>query len=226
MKNAYACHAFLVSICLAALLTPPALAADPAPTPPWVAPVPANAEWTITLSSPAAGAKPPPSATLQTIHVIKTGTTKHDTITYSNGTTEEAWYVGKNAFLTDTFSKANIYLTEFSAYDFGGLGDPVHSLGFTGFDWVKAGNYDTIVSYQNERCYHYRFQGQQQAEAWIQVKDKLPVAYQISGILYVYSFAAPPSTPLALPPAYQAIWDQSLLIQKRQALFQQDLGKH
>jgi hypothetical protein len=222
MKKDYVFPPFFAGVLTWALLPNLTCAADHAPSPPWVTSVPANAEWTISLSTPTG--KSLPKGALQNIHVVKTGNTKHDTLTYNDGTTEEAWYVGKTALLTDTFSKKNIYLSNFSAADYAGLGDPVHSLGFTGFDWVNSGNYDTVVNYQGESCSHYRFQGQ--AEAWIRVKDKMPVAYRAGGVLYTYSFSSAPTAPLTLPPAYQAVWDQSLLIQKRQAMFQQDLGKH
>jgi hypothetical protein len=241
MKMRSALQTHFLGACAWMLLAGPLLcAADPsettAPTAPWVAPVPENAEWMIAVSRNTPGSAPtapaPANANakspveLQTIHVIKTGITKRDTLTYSDGSTEEAWYIGKTALLTDTFVKTNIYLAEFSPVDFTGTGDPVHSLGFTGVSWLDSRSYDKIVTYQNVSCYHYRLHGELPAEAWIRIKDKMPVAYQVNGFLYVYSFGAPPATPLVLPPAYQAIWNQSLLIKKRQEMYQRDLGKH
>ncbi|MEI9999831.1 MAG: hypothetical protein WDO13_12080 [Verrucomicrobiota bacterium] len=208
------------------------------PTPPFVAAVPENARWAITVSRPSsngaasaapasAGAAGKSTTQLQEIRVVKTGATKHDTLVYSDGGTDEVWYLGTKALMSDTFVKTNIYLTTFSSHDFTGVGDPVRSLGFTGMDWLQSKFFDKIVTYQNVSCYHYHFSGRSAAaEAWVNVKNKLPVAYQINGALYVYSFGEPPTTPLVFPPAYQAVWDKSLEIKKHQEQYARDLGKH
>jgi hypothetical protein len=221
----------LSGVCIFALVGIPFIGnADPGigapPTPPFVAPVPENAQWIITVSS-ATGAGAPAGAKLQEIRVVKTGITKHDTFVYSDGSTDETWYIGNKALMSDTFVKTNIYLTEFSSHDFTGAGDPVRSLGFTGMDWLQSKFFDKIVAYQNVACYHYRLPSRSASvEAWVNVKSKQPVAYQINSMLYVYSFSPPPTTPLVLPPAYQAVWDKSLEIKKRQDQYARDLGKH
>ncbi len=44
--------------------------------------------------------------------------------------------------------------------------------------------------------------------AWIDVKNKLPVAVQLQGKLYSYTFRDPPTEPLVLPPKFKELVDR------------------
>ena len=46
-----------------------------------------------------------------------------------------------------------------------------------------------------------------EAEAWIDVETKLPVAIRTGGLLYTYTFLSPPTSLLTLPPAMVAVLD-------------------
>ena len=200
------------------------------PSAPWVAPVPAAARWRIavTPTTPPAAAEEgtTPAPVLKEIRVAKTAPIKHDFLVYSDWSTEESWYLDKVVFLPETFSKTTIYMTDFAPGNIGGLGDPVHALGYTGFDWIGSKSYEGVVTYQDVSCYHYKLDGDSPAEAWVRVPDKLPVAYRMHGFLYVYSFVAPPEEALGLPPPYEAVRAANAQRKKQQALFSQDLGKH
>ncbi|HEY8964934.1 MAG TPA: hypothetical protein VIM58_00720 [Candidatus Methylacidiphilales bacterium] len=208
----------------------PLLDAAAPPEAPWVAPVPAAARWRIAVTpsappsdAPAENAPP----VLKEIRVARTAPIKHDFLVYSDGTTEECWYLDKTIFQSETYSKKNIYASDFVPGSPDGLGDPVRALGYTGFDWVGAKSYDGTVTFQGVSCYHYRKEaGGDAAEAWVRVPDKLPVAYRMHGVLYVYAFSPPPGEALGLPASCEAVWNLALQQKKQQALFSQDLGKH
>jgi hypothetical protein len=203
----------------------------PPPTPPLVAPVPDNAAWILSISDgkeqslkPATTSGPSQAgsanAGLKQISVTKTGKLKRDIVAYGNGTTVELWYA--DGVLVTTDSKRQPTVLDYKVADarFGnGLGSATKSAGFTGLNWLDLKYYDHVVMYQGQPCYHYGITTKQAqplsappgtasqtigAEAWINVKTGLPVAYTTGdGKLYTYRFLDSPTTPLTLPPDYQ-----------------------
>lgn len=207
----------------------------PPPTPPLVAHVPENAAWILSVSegkteptkapSEPMGAVNPQSAAktlaLREIRVTKTGKLKRDIISYGNGTTVEVWYVNGVLFTPDSNQQLTAYDYKAVQSQFGNkLGNAIVSAGFTGLDWLSLEDYDQVVIYQGQPCYHYGIKAPQRqlppksmpstappllsAEAWINAKTGLPVAYTTGdGKVYTYRFLDSPTTPLVLPPTYQ-----------------------
>jgi len=158
---------------------------------------------------------------LKEIHVTKTGTLKRDILSYGNGTTAEVWYVDGVLFTPDSNQQLTVFNYNGVQAQFGNqLGNAMVSAGFTGLDWLNLKYYDQFVFYQGQPCYHYGIKVPQRqlvpesvpptaavslsAEAWINVKTGMPVAYTGGdGKVYTYRFLDPPTVPLALPPAYQ-----------------------
>jgi hypothetical protein len=203
---------------------------NPRPTPPFVAPVPANAQWTLALtygdgdSKTGATAKIP--RRLQEITAVKTGKTKHDTFVYSDQSQEEYWYVDPYILEPESFDKNAIDLLQFSDGGFGARGSAQYGTGFTGINWINAPDFDKTVSYEGQMCYHFVHTSESGLEAWIRVKDKMPVAYRMDGILYVYTFGNPPSSPLVLPPAYATVLRNYLELQQRRSQLEQAFNHH
>lgn len=208
--------------------------AYPPPIPPLVAPVPGNAAWILSVSggkeqaplsgqpmstgSPQAAAKNPG---LREIRVTKTGNLKRDIVSYGNGTTVEVWYIDGVLFTPDSNQQPTVFNYKAVQAQYGNsLGNAMVSAGFTGLDWLDLKYYDQVVFYQGQSCYHYGIKTKQtsafnappetpaqtlNAEAWINAKTGLPVAYTAGdGKLYMYRFLDPPTTSLTLPPTYQA----------------------
>jgi len=200
----------------------------PAPTPPWVAPVPDHAHWIISVTYEGAkgGSATSSDPQLKQMEVRKTGNIKNDTMTYSNGTHEDYWYIGTHTLQPESFDNTKIIMDDFAADPNGGKGSPIRSLGFTGFTWVNGNCFDKVVTYENEVCYHYVFTGEHGVEAWTNVKDKMPVAYCMDGILYVYTFETPPANQLALPPACQKIIDAAQKKASYETQLLHDLSHH
>jgi hypothetical protein len=158
---------------------------------------------------------------LREIRVTKTGTLKRDLFSYDNGTTSEVWYVAGILLTPDSNQQLTVFNYKGVQAQFGNqLGNAMVSAGFTGLDWLNFKYYDQFVFYQGQPCYHYGIKVPQRqlvpegvpptaavslsAEAWINVKTGLPVAYTGGdGKVYTYRFLDPPTAPLALPPAYQ-----------------------
>jgi hypothetical protein len=198
----------------------------PPPTPPLVAPVPENAQWTLTISSgkevPTAASGEPqpqsPAKDLSEIRVTKTSNLKQDIISSANGNIE-VWYADGMLLIAD--SNRQIRLVDYKAVgaQLGNpLGDPLRSSGYTGVSWLDLKYYDQVVSYHGKTCYHYSIKSQQgtpqassptvEGEAWIEVVTRLPVAYTNGdGKLYTYQFSPAPTSPLVLPPPFQAALD-------------------
>jgi hypothetical protein len=227
-------HTFLILLLLLTTLSVTPLlaqikAAYPPPTPPLVAPVPDNAQWTLAIGSgketPAPTAAPgdsqvqAPAKDVHEVHVTKTGKLKRDIIS-SGGGTVEVWYADGMFLAGD--SNRRIMVVDYKSIDAqlgSALGDPLRSTGYTGLNWLDLKYYDQVVSYHGRTCYHYAIKTQVRtpfgdapqtpvtvgAEAWIEVGTGLPVAYTApDGQVYTYHFLAPPTSPLVLPPAFQA----------------------
>jgi hypothetical protein len=238
VKNSMNRTYLMISLLLAGLL-PAALPAQDnvvysPPAPPLVASVPENAAWILSVSDGKAqspttpnqrmGVGAPQSAAknpgLREIRVTKTGNLKRDIVSYGNGTTVEVWYVDGVLFTPDSNQQLTVFNYKAVQAQYGnGLGNAIVSAGFTGLDWLDLKDYDQVVFYQGQPCYHYGIKVQQRqllpkgtpptappllsAEAWINAKTALPVAYTDGdGKVYTYRFLDSPAAPLALPPAY------------------------
>lgn len=229
--------------CLAAAAwgaSPDPSAAVPLPAPPFVAPVPERAAWTIAIAyddeKEGAGAASP--GRLKEIRSVRTGRLKRDTFVRDDGTTADFWYADGKVLQANSAGNGvmalDAALLRPSAGSDPGMsparlerGNLTRSPGFPGLDWVKAERYDRPVPFQKQPCFHYILpdgEGPPAAEAWIDAKSTLPVAYRADGALYTFVFAAPPSAPLALPPAYDRQMAAERAAAEHLRSLQQDAG--
>jgi hypothetical protein len=196
----------------------------PPPSPPLVAPLAENAQWTLTIRNsedvpvqPGSDQSGQPQAAkkkdLMEIRVTKADTLKRDILSNGGGSPIELWYA--DGMLLSPDSSHQISVADYKQMDASpgnGLGDPIHSAGYTGLDWLDLKYYDRVVVYQAHPCYHYSIKTNapppSSAEAWIDVSTGLPVAYNLgNGKLYSYRFLDPPGSSLILPPAYKTALD-------------------
>ncbi len=218
-----------------------AAANSPEPTPPYVAPIPQNAQWTVTLQYGTAADKGDRSSPtkadgkavhqLQQIQCTKTGAIKHDKSIYSDGIVEESWYSDSVLLAPFPNSKQIMVITnlqDLGRINFGEKGNPTQSFGFTGVDWVKKSYFEKMTSFQKKNCYHYILPGNEQtsgAEAWIDVKTALPVAYKVDGVIYTYQFDSPPSSSLSVPPPFSDELQAYNKNKQREKSLEEDLKK-
>jgi hypothetical protein len=201
-------------LCLGLLSTRAgALAQDvinyPAPKPPFVAPVPENAEWTINVEYPKEP-KPSPDAPKRNdwryveVKTTKVGKVKRDLITSRDGVKQEHWFVDSMLFRTDSLGEVSV--SDLRAAEAADPDEEIPSVpsGFPGVGWLKLDNYVDIVTFEKRPSYHF-LKGE--AEAWVDAETKLPVAYRRGNVLYRFTFGPRPTGPLVMPPAYQTALD-------------------
>lgn len=204
------------------LLTAMARAQDPAQIPPpklpLVAPVPTNADWTVTVKYPAASPSRPghPDGRLISVHSTKTGSLKRDLISYAGGKLDENWYA--NSLLLYANTQGGVSVNDVDGDPPPDKADPNPSVanGFPGVAWLRLDRYDRVVSYDKQPCYHY---ADEKSEAWIDIGTGLPVAYQSGDLVFCFTFNASPSRPLTLPPEYQKAFEfcQGAIDRRREA---------
>ena len=206
-------------------------APEPVPVPPWVAAPPEDSQWRITVkptkdnAAKAANPGEKKERQLQEVLCQKVDKIKRDVQYFSDGTTDEYLYVdGKELMPLRPGSKEIMVSTggDGGSPDMNMRINPVSSKGFAGVAWIKEGDYRDTVQYLTVKCFHY-VRDAESWEAWVDVDTKMPVAFKTKDALYVYSFENPP-TSLALPSAYQHVYeDDHKRTQYRQRLMH-DLG--
>lgn len=184
--------AFCLMVAWLVFLIPPARAQEPAsplPKPPYVAPIPDNARWVVTLETP--GATPTQTENPVAIETIKTGKTKRVTLFFKSGTSQRFDQLG-DYLLTTTPAGPQIskYIPLFPPY-------PFYTDGFLFVENVVPANFKGMVKFKGVDCFYY---GSGNTSVWIAVDTQLPVAARQEGVLALFQFLPAPSQPLALPP--------------------------
>lgn len=201
LQIVFVCGTVSISILL------PGRAQDQSQTPqaPYVAAVPKDAHWTITLKYPASGNPAPASSNAKStspdshplqIDTLKSGTSKQITVTYPDGKSARYDFLGKYMMkMTATGPSVSIAAT---------LVDPpcpFYTPDFLFTDWVRAQGtsaFKGVVPYNGVTCFHY--QNSSGEEAWINTETMLPVAAKKPLLAEAdYQFLSPPDSPLVFP---------------------------
>jgi hypothetical protein len=176
-------------------------AQQPAPTPPYVAELPARGHWRaeFTWKSPSPGAAPTPDSTaakLETIDVVKSGHLVRVTLNFSDGTTQQIDSAGETVLdhTASGWHRAGISAA-YPPY-------PYYPVGFSLVNWVGPGSFRDMVTYDHIVCFHYVAGN---AEAWIAANSRQPVAASQGNLQVTYRFLPPPDSPLTGPPAEEAL---------------------
>lgn len=217
-------------LCLSALLASGwVLAQDlkdlPPPSAPFVAPVPENADWVVTLQRPkvppkadgSPAAPAPADRRIIEVQTTKTGKFRRDRITSADGVTEERWFV--DMLLLWPTTGGEVAATDLSGIPFDAE-DPNPSVprGFPGVGWPRIEFYDKPVLFEKRPSYHYVHEA---TEAWIDAETRLPLAYKSANATFQFRFNPPPTAPLTPPDAYQ----KTLAICEKAAAYRKKLQK-
>lgn len=199
----------------------------PPPKAPLVAPVPENADWTVTIKYPTASAQPGAAGQadrrMAEVHSTKTGKLKRDVIAYASGPAEEHWYA--DTLFLWTNPQGGVAVNDLT----GGIAtestDPSPSVatGFPGMGWLRIEDFDKVVLVEKRPAYHFAHDGR---EAWVDVETKRPVMYKSGDLLFRYQFNAPPTSALALPPEFQKAADFCQAAKERRKQVAKELERH
>lgn len=181
------------------------------PRPPYIAEAPAYATWVIQFSAAKQPkAKPAPGDAgsakhIRQVEITKTDKTRRTVVTYSDGTKQESWYFdGFDLFQVES---GKIVILDPASNDlapsYGGFKD------FDGLQWLDARFFEGRVGVGERVCNHFKRTADSGAEleAWIDADSKLPVGAVEGDTRRIYTFGAPPTAPLQLPPAFKAVYD-------------------
>ena len=118
------------------------------PAPPLVAPVPVNADWTLTMKYP--GPKAKAAGRLTEVHTTKTGKTRRDRIAYAGKGTEEHWYVNTLALWGNAQGEVSAHDLSSVPYSESADLEPSIATGFPGVRWVKLDYFDKLLAYEKK----------------------------------------------------------------------------
>jgi hypothetical protein len=210
----------------------------PPPSPPFVQFPGPDAAFTIDVMAPNGQAAPAPAANpagiktaapekkLVRVDAVQTGRLRCDTLTWDDHSQTQTWFVGKYGLVQS--NRGNwINLVDPVMY-------PIQASAMLRrdasdyFHWLTSANYAGVTSYKGKQCYQFKVGapatapnddndletvlGRDEKIAWVDVKTKLPVAIQIQGQLFTYTFHDAPTDQLTLPPKFQAMVDRFQLL--------------
>ena len=156
---------------------------------------------------------PPPAAAekmIQKIEVTETGDITQSVLTFTDGTRNEAWWLKSPPWmLYDRPDGPGILVSTLpfmmASYK------PDASL----FTWVNKGSFIKDVSYLSKECGYYEkllpLEGRPPGEdvppvlhrVWLETKTGLPVAFDNTAVLYVFTFNQPPKEQIKLPDRFR-----------------------
>lgn len=185
--------------------------AEPPPAAPFVAPIPEFADWTIltihTDPSKKSSTSQEESAKPVVIQTVRTKEIRKQKTTFPDGKTLELWMVGTLFFSTGENGRVAIS----DLMDNVGF-DPSSLNVFPGFSWLSNSNYLGTRAIEKGTYYYFSQSGK---EAWIDIQSKLPFALADESSYTRYTFAAPPTAPLALPTAMQQRYEKFARLMQR-----------
>jgi hypothetical protein len=159
----------------------------PVPKPPYVAPIPDDARWVVTMEATAGtSAQTFPTA----IETIKTGGLKRVTLFFKGGTSQRFDQKGEY-LLTTTPAGPQIskYIPLLPPY-------PFYTNGFLFVENIGPANFKGVVKIKDVNCFYY---SNGNTSIWIAVDSMLPVAARQDGVLAHFQFLPAPTQPLTLP---------------------------
>lgn len=192
----------------------------PAPTAPWVGPVPERGQWTIRITEPAAASKTdaqgqpiiPSGVNRQPVEIesMTWNTVKRDIFRFSDGTEETLFYYAGFVLVEGESSRgepAPVLVQQLPGTDFSTL----RSGGWLGMDWLDQKYYVEPVLYQSgqlpegtepEACYFFRkpegnLPGSEnwlpELKAWVRASDLQPVAFAMGSRVFEFQKLSPPA---------------------------------
>ncbi len=183
---------------------------NPQPTPPYLAPVPANLHWIVNFSYVAktdSGTKPapPPDGYPVSIETTKVGTTRRIVVKFANSPPQQIDIFGKDCYAQDPTLGLQCRKLggDYTPYMFFDLGFP-----FT--QCVNLASFKEYTTSQDVPVFHYQ---DGSTEAWISVETRLPIgADQIGSVKTSYQYLPEPDADAIVPTPEE---QKSMELQKR-----------
>lgn len=187
------------------------------PQPPFLAPLPDDAAWTVTADLGVSREPVDPSNWQERIvETTRSGTLMRQNVTYANGETTQRWLDGTLMLWKPSGSGVAVSDISLSEEE----NSVVRNWLFPGVHWVGAHTYHDTLDFDKIPCHHH-ISGTR--EAWIDAHTKLPVAFREDGILYRFIFHSAPVSRLTLPGEFQAARDRAEKIAMRRKQLAKDL---
>jgi hypothetical protein len=179
----------------------PAWAQQPAPKAPYIAPVPSNAHWVVTIKPPGSEKQVSSEVAREVVSVdtVKTGATRQVTLTFSDNTTERFDHAG-GYILTATPQGPQLIAAVENPPSY-----PFYSDGFLYSGGVSPESFVGVETFQGVECFHYRTEVN---DVWISTETMLPVASKADGTMAYFQFLSAPTVPLALSPEKLALLER------------------
>jgi hypothetical protein len=207
----------LYSLTFAIALTS-ATGAVPPPEAPYVATPRPGTGWDIQVGyENATNATPASGRQLLNIHCHCGKSATHIVAKWSDGTTNEAYVIGKRFVQKNPQTGAFITLPVQDA----DLEFPVFTSGYQATAWLSAENYQGVDSRAKTSCYKFQKiaskksaaatdnnSAEEGVAAWISVKDKTPVFVQVRQTRYEFSAIQPAENDVELPAEYAAFLEK------------------
>jgi hypothetical protein len=208
------------------------------PSPPYLATVAAPGSWTVQVKldqspsaaapnsgAPAAGAVAP--LYTKEIQVTKTEDKKRMVLTSSDSTVSEVWYANNYVlYRQPNFAADEVAIAE----QVPGLSSLLGVGDFPTLSWIDIKTYKRRESHDGSSCFYFESSpvgnmsglpagaGKSRTvpirKAWIDVKTKLPVAFDDGVTIQEYTFSPGGPKTLTLPPLYQKNLDDYLAQRK------------
>jgi hypothetical protein len=170
----------------------------PIPKPPYVAAVPDDCHWTVTLEYPS-------SRKISTTHserypiaidTIKTGNTKRVTLWFEDRTSQQFDQEGE-LFLTNSPSGVHAFTAAPDAPPY-----LYYTDGFLFIEPIEPTMFKGSVNYKGIECFYYK---NNSTEVWVDAHSLLPVSAKSGGVMAHFQFLPKPNAPISLPPEELAI---------------------
>ncbi len=173
----------------------------PPPTPPLVAAVPTNGDWTVSAQSSAGTG---PKWQIAQVRTTKTGKIRREKITVGDGSVSERWCTDTMFFWTSP--EGDVIVNDLREAMPTEPDDPSPSVlsGFPGVKWIKLDNYAGVAVIDKRPCYHFK---KDNIEAWIDVETKFPVMYRSRDTTYQFKFNETPVQSLTISKEHQDALD-------------------
>jgi hypothetical protein len=176
----------------------------PPPTPPFLATIPDQSACTISIKDQDQPAQPPKGQRLlNQLVMTKSGATRQLVFTYTDGSRAEVWF-SKNFRIERIPPHEDILITPIPR------GGEAGNTDFPHLDWLALANYFDIESQNGKSCWYFKTKIKLSERnvfvdysAYIDVKTKLPVAWDFGPVHYELVSTFPATLP-DMPPDYAA----------------------
>ncbi|MEM6822319.1 MAG: hypothetical protein AAF558_10310 [Verrucomicrobiota bacterium] len=186
------------------------------PNPPYVAPIPEKAAWTLVVRQKEEVGTNGENATevsqrpeILSVRVTKIDSRQRKIIRWKDGREEELFFIDQ--FMIDQSpDNQKVYVTNMDI-----IAEPDHlyrDSGFYGVGWLEEQYFVGTKEMEGKECFYFErphpIVESIKQRAWIDMKSKLPVAAEGMNGLVIYEFRSRSSGDVRLPTEFLEAWEQ------------------